>query len=89
MPILLLGPFLESNELFILFIYIIIEYGSTAVVGDGRKKTWPPYSMYYQLTPHKSTTFRFSVAFVCLQSFLHAFLNAKTCYDALQPSQSG
>ena len=53
------------------------------------KKTWPPYSMYYQLTPNKSTTLRFSVAFVCLQSFLHAFINAKTCLDALQPSQSG
>ena len=49
------------------------------------KKTWPPYSMYYQLTPHKSTTLRFSVAFMCLQLFLHAFLNAKTCFNALQP----
>ena len=34
------------------------------------------YSMYYQLIPHKSTTMGFSVAFECLQSFLHAFINA-------------
>ena len=45
--------------------------------------------MYYQLTPHKSTTMGFSVAFECLQSFLHAFLNANTYFKALQPSQSG
>ena len=51
--------------------------------------TWPPYPMYYQLTPHKSTTIGFSVIFECLLSFLHAFLNAETCFDALQPSQSG
>ena len=30
----------------------------------------------------------FSVAFECLQSFLHAFLKHQTCFDALQPSQS-
>ena len=48
-----------------------------------------PYLMYYQLTPHKSTMMGFSVAFECLQSFLHTFLNAKTCFDVLQPSQSG
>ena len=44
--------------------------------------------MYYQLKPYKSTTMGFLVAFECLQSFLHASLNAKTCFDALQPSQS-
>ena len=66
----------------------IIEYG-TLKVEMAEKKTWPPYSMYYQLSSHKSTTLSSSVAFVCLQSFLHAFLNDKTCFDALQPSQSG
>ena len=37
------------------------------------------YPMYYQLTPHKSTTIGFPFAFEC---FAVVFANTKTCFDA-------